>query len=75
MDGGVCGAHAQLAVRTRLVRCRGGMVRTERVPGVDGEDVMCEERELRRVAQAEQGERGAQALVPRRPWNDSMCAF
>lgn len=56
MDGGFRGAHAQLAVRARLFRDGGGIVRTERVPGVGGEGVMCEERELRRAAQAEHGE-------------------
>ena len=31
-------------------------LRVERGPGGDGDDVMCEERELRRVSQAEHGE-------------------
>lgn len=44
------------AVRTRLVRGRGGMARTVRGPGENGDGVLCEERELRRVTQAEYGE-------------------
>src|SRR5512134_2952379 len=56
MDDGFRDAHARLAVRTRLVRGRGEMVRTERVPSVGGEAVMSEERGLRRVVQAEHGE-------------------
>lgn len=39
MDGEFRVASVQRAVRSRLVRGRGGMVGTELVPGVDGGDV------------------------------------
>lgn len=48
-DGGGRGSE-------RAVPHLGGELRTERGPGGDDEDVMCEEQELRRVTQTEHGE-------------------
>lgn len=58
MDGEFAAADAQLAVRTQLVRGRGGMVRAERGSGGDGDIVVVSERGLRRVVQAEHRKAG-----------------